>query len=109
MPVVTILAPPHPSVDALLLAVADAIADALDLADGDVIVTHVASGASAVSGADAAVPASGWPLVSIHGSDRGRERMDAARSEAEAAVRAWCAGNDVECEGVWTQWLLPMP
>jgi hypothetical protein len=109
MPVVTVVAAPHPAAGALVIAIAGAVATALDLDAGDVIATHIPSGVSAVSGADAASAVSAWPVVSIHGSDRGRERMDAARAAAEAAVRTWCTDHEEPCEGVWTQWLLPMP
>lgn len=105
MPVVTVAASPHPRVGELLVALADAIAATLDLADGDVIATHLPSGASATSGAPDARESSSWPIVRIHGSDRGRERMDAARAAAESAVREWSARHGVECEGVWTEWL----
>ncbi|MFF2486035.1 hypothetical protein ACFVSU_06525 [Microbacterium sp. NPDC058062] len=109
MPVVTITAAPHPHVGGLLLAVADAIASALELGDGDVIATHVASGESATSGADAAASVSVWPIVSIHGSDRGREKIEAARAAAETAVREWAQSEGAQCEGVWTQWLTSLP
>ncbi|QKJ18264.1 hypothetical protein [Microbacterium hominis] len=109
MPVVTVTAAPHPGVDRLVLSVAEAVAEALSLGTGDVIATFVPSGASAVSGADAAASVSFWPIVSIHGSNRGREKMDAARTAAESAVRAWTDENRIDCEGVWTQWLTPLP
>lgn len=109
MPVVTVTAAPHPHIGALLSAVADGVAAALSLGAGDVIATHIVSGASVVSGADAVASASAWPLVSIHGSDRGREKMESARSAAETAVRHWAERQGVECEGVWTQCLTPLP
>lgn len=109
MPVVTLAAPPHPHVGGLLVQLADAVAVALALDAGDVIAVHVPTGVSATSGAVVAAPASAWSLVSIHGSDRGREKMEATRAAAEASVRGWCDRNDVDCEGVWTQWLTPLP
>lgn len=109
MPVVTVTASPHVRIGDLLVRVADAVADALALTAGDVIATLVPSGPSAASGDRAAASASRWPLVSIHGSDRGSERMEAARAAAETAVTTWSRENDVECEGVWTQWLTPLP
>lgn len=109
MPVVTVVAAPHDRVDRLLAAVADGITHALALGPGDVIVTLVPSGPSIMSGAAGAASVSRWPLVTIHGSDRGTARMKAARASAEAAVRAWSRMNGVECEGVWTQWLTPLP
>lgn len=109
MPVVTVTVAPHERIDALVVAVADAVADALSLGAGGVIATFVPSGASATSGRGAAASVSGWPIVSIHGTDRGSERMGHARTAAEAAVREWCAQNGQDIEGVWTQWLTPLP
>ena len=109
MPVVTIAMPAHAAVGELLVTVAAAIADSLALADGGVIVTHVPTGMSATSGADTATEVGGWPIVTIGGSDRGRERMEAARTAAEIAVRSWSERHGVECEGVWTQWSTPLP
>jgi len=109
MPVITVVAAPHDRVGELLVAVADGVADALALGHGDVIVTLVPSGPSATSGSTGAASVSRWPIVTIHGSDRGSAKMNAARASAEAAVRDWSRENDVECEGVWTQWLTPLP
>jgi hypothetical protein len=109
MPVVTVTAAPDDRAGALLIAVADGVAAALDLGPGDVIATLVPSSLSATSGSGSAASVSRWPLVSIHGSDRGSEKMEAARDAAESAVRAWSNENGVECEGVWTQWLTPLP
>jgi hypothetical protein len=35
--------------------------------------------------------------------------MESARSAASAAVQDWCAREGVDCEGVWSEWQLPMP
>lgn len=107
MPVVTVTTADHERIGELLVAVADSVAGALDLGRGDVIATHVPSGRSAVSLTGAVTDASAWPIVLIHGSRRESEKMVAARIAAEGAVRAWADGNDVACEGVWAQWLIP--
>ena len=70
---------------------------------------HTPSGASAKSGADAATAVSAWHIVTVQGSDRGRENMEATLRAAEASVRSWCERHGLECEGVWTQWLKPLP
>lgn len=109
MPVVSVAVPAHPSVGRLLIDVADAVASKLDLGDGDVIAVHTPSGASAKSGTDAATAVSAWHIVTVQGSDRGRENMEATLGAAEASVRSWCEHNGLDCEGVWTQWLKPLP
>lgn len=109
MPVIAAVVPAHPAVGRLLVDLAETIARSLGLGDADVIAVHTPSGASAASGSDAVTPVSAWHIVSIHGSDRGAEKMDAARRAAEASVRAWCQSAGVACEGVWTQWLTPIP
>ncbi|WP_308798844.1 hypothetical protein [Agromyces silvae] len=111
MPVVTVVAPPHPATRALLAAVADTLADTLGLADGDVIATSVASGEYVASG-DGSNPdrsAGAWPVVTIHGSDRGAEAMTAARDAAARAVAEWGRTHAIAIEGVWCEWLLPHP
>ena len=107
MPIVTILAEPHPDAATLVHDVAGAVAHALGLGDGDVIATFVPAGVSAASGSAGA--AAGWPVVSIHGGDRGQAKMDAARAAAESAVRSWLGTTALEHGGVWTEWLTPMP
>ncbi|MEU1972975.1 hypothetical protein ABZ477_15075 [Microbacterium sp. NPDC019599] len=107
MPVVTVLAEPHPDAAGLVSAVADAVAQALGLGDGDVIATFVSAGPTAVSGSAAAAVA--WPVVTIHGSDRGTAKMDAARAATEASVRSWMSAHAVEHEGVWSEWLTSTP
>jgi hypothetical protein len=107
MPVVTVLAASHPDAAALIAGVADAVATSLALQPGDVIATFVASGPTVAIGPDR--PTIAWPIVTIHGSDRGREKMESARAAAEQAVREWSERQGVALEGVWTQWQLPMP
>lgn len=107
MPVVTVVAHDHAAIGELLVALADAVAGALDLGRRDVIAIHVPSGRSAVSLTGAVADASTWPIVLIHGSRREGEKMEAARLCAESAVRGWADSNDVACEGVWAQWLSP--
>ena len=109
MPVVTVAVPAHPSVGRLLIDLADAVASILGLGDGDVIAVHTPSGASAKSGTDAATAVSAWHIVTVQGSDRGRENMEATLRAAEASVRSWCERHGLDCEGVWTQWLKPLP
>ena len=109
MPVVTVAVPAHPSVGLLLIDLADAAASILGLGDGDVIAVHTPTGASAKSGADAAAAVSTWHIVTVQGSDRGREKIEATLRAAEASVRSWCESHGLDCEGVWTQWLKPLP
>lgn len=101
MPVVTVALPRHSP--ELLGAVADALARSLDLGEGDVIASHIATSAPVASGG---VRAQWWPLVSIHGSDRG-DAMASARTAVEAAVRDWAAAEGVALGGVWVTWILP--
>src|SRR5689334_20359271 len=98
MPIVTVLAEPHPDAATLVHDVADAVAHALGLGDGDVIATFVPAGVSAASGS--AAETAGWPVVSIHGGDRGHAKMEAARAAAEAAVRSWLGKAALERGGV---------
>lgn len=124
MPVVTVFVPPHPSAGELLHDVADAVAGALALGDGDVIAVHVPVAATSVSGAGAPDPAAPdpaapagcdgwqrdtWSVVTLHGSARTREKMDAARDAAARAVAQWTARHGLMQGGVWTQWQTPMP
>lgn len=109
MPVITVAVPAHPSVGRLLIDLADSAASALELGERDVIAVHTPSGASATSGADAAADASAWHIVTVQGSDRGRDKMEATLRAAEESVRSWCRHHGIDCEGVWTQWLLPLP
>ena len=106
MPVITVIAPP-PLGTLLLGRIADAVADALGLDAGDVLVTHLPSGATVASG----IPGESdpWPVVTLHGSDRGAERMDAARAAAEREVREWASETGLRLGGVWTEWVLPAP
>ena len=107
MPVVTVLAAPHRDTRGLLSVVADAVADTLGLGEGDVIATFDASGETVQSGTAGPVPH--WPVVTVQGSAREQSMMEAARSSAEAAVRAWAVDHEVAIGGVWTQWLVPVP
>lgn len=106
MPVVTVVAPAHVAVAELVAAVAASVADVLSLGPGDVIAMHVPSGAVAASGGDTAAP---WPVVTIHGSDRGSEMMDRACVASADAVRTWADAHGVMTGGVWSQWSLPRP
>lgn len=109
MPVITVAGPAHPSVGRLLIDVAEAAASTLGLGDGDVIAVHTATGASAKSGADAPADASAWHIVTVQGSYRGRDKMEATLRAAEESVRSWCRQHGIDCEGVWTQWQTPLP
>ncbi|GLI26480.1 hypothetical protein ARHIZOSPH14_07220 [Agromyces rhizosphaerae] len=104
MPVVTVLAPPHPQALALLRSIADAVADAIGGGRGDVIAQSATCTASVASGADVVDP---WIVVTIQGSARPHERMDRARSAAEAVVRDWARRTGTSLGGVWTQWQCP--
>ncbi len=99
-----------PAVGRLLVDLAETVARTLGLGAADVIAVHTPSGASAASGSDAVTPVSAWHIVSIHGSDRLERREDGCGGRAaEVSVRAWCQSAGVACEGVWTQWLTPIP
>lgn len=105
MPVVSVTAP-APADAALLRAVADAVAAELELGPGDVIATLVVTGETVASGGAAAHP---WPIVTIHGSDRGAARMRTARAAAESATIQWAASVGLALGGVWTEWVPPGP
>lgn len=104
MPVVTVAAPAHADIDRLLASVADAVAAALALGPGDVLAVHVPTGPTVASTVGASAP---WIVVTACGSDRGRERMDAARDAGATETRAWAARVGLDLGGVWTQWQLP--
>lgn len=106
MPVVLLASPAHPATPALLAAVADATADALGLSAGDVIVTHQATDAVAASGGAATAR---WPVLAIHGGDRGADATARARAAAEGAVRAWAEVSGVVLGGVWVSWVPSAP
>lgn len=107
MPLVIVTMPPHPDLLALLSSVADDVAHALGLGDGDVLVSHVESRSLTASGLPHDPAAPWWPLVVLHGGDRGPDASTAAREAADAAVRAWAQRNAVPLGGVWAQWLTP--
>lgn len=103
MPVVTVAAP-APADAALLSAIADAVADALDLGPGDVIATLVETSAVAASGGVTIDP---WPVVTIHGSDRGAQGITRSRSAAKHAAVEWAAALGLSLGGVSTEWAFP--
>lgn len=107
MPLITVAALPHPEELSLLEGLADAVADALDLGAGDVIAMSVPVRTTAVSGRVGAVSSAPWTLISIHGSDRGTDRMRLACDAARAAAADWSSRHDADREGVWCEWLLP--
>jgi len=110
MPVVMVTAAEHPAGVDLLGGVADAIAGALGLGDGDVIAMGAAPSAVAVSGRGGRGGAGrGWIVVSIRGSDRGPVATRAARAAAQSAAADWGMRHDVAVEGVWTEWIPPEP
>lgn len=107
MPVITVATPPHEAERDLLADVADAVADALELAPGDVIAMSIPVRTTVVNGATADAAAQPWVVISIHGSDRGAERMRRACEAAERAAADWSRRRDAAQEGVWSEWLLP--
>jgi hypothetical protein len=104
MPVVTVALPPHPAEGELLSRVAEAVAEGLGLSAGDVIAMSVPVRAAVANGRTGTAS---WVLISIHGSDRGEERMRHARDAAASAAADWSERHDVAQEGVWCEWLLP--
>ena len=106
MPLVTIALRPHPAEDALLAATADAVADALGLAAGDVIALATPVRSLAASGRGTIDVE--WPIVAVHGSDRGEEPTARALAAAERTVLSWGREHRMQIEGVWTEWLLPL-
>ena len=100
MPVVTVVAAPLRSRKAELdgiVAVNRAVADALGLMATDVFCVHVPAGVAAVGG-EAVTP---WPVVTIHGRDRGVEACARSLAAAGSAVAsAWQCNQDA----VWVQW-----
>ncbi|WP_426517394.1 hypothetical protein ACPPVQ_00180 [Diaminobutyricibacter sp. McL0618] len=109
MPIVTVTTSKHPEVHTLLAGIADAIADALQLGEGDVIARAIDASPGVASDRSADASAVEWPIVTIHGSDRGASLVGMARSAAEAAVRQWARIHGVEIEGVWSEWIVPQP
>ncbi|WP_337002299.1 MULTISPECIES: hypothetical protein [unclassified Microbacterium] len=113
MPVITVATAPHPAERELLVAIADAAADALGLAAGDVIAMTMPVRTTVANGQSSDAAAGAWMLVSIHGSDRGadgtRRACDAVRAAAADWSRRHAAEreNDADLEGVWCEWLLP--
>jgi hypothetical protein len=107
MPVVTVVAPAHIGGRELLAGVADAVAGALDLGPADVIAMCVPASQAVVNGGGS--PDGEWPLVSIHGTDRGLDATAAARDAATRAVADWGRTHAIAIEGVWCEWLLPQP
>lgn len=107
MPVVTVTLPPDAATPALLREVADAIANALGLGPGAVLAMTVAAGPVVGSGGTAA--GTTWPLVSIHGSDRGDDPVTRARRAAEAAIHRWAEREGRDLGGVWSEWIVPQP
>lgn len=111
MPVITIATVPHPAEHELLRGVADAVADALSLAPGDVIAMSIPVRTTVANGATTDAEAKPWALISIHGSDRGAANMERASAAARRAAADWsgpqAAGGGADLEGVWCEWLLP--
>lgn len=111
MPVITIATVPHAAERELLQSVADAVGDALELAPGDVIAMSIPVRATVTNGAMSDADARPWAVISIHGSDRGAERIARACEAARRAAADWSrrqvADGGVDLEGVWCEWLLP--
>ena len=105
MPVITVLTPARDDTSVLLQAVADAVAGALELGPGGVIAQSVTPAATVASGGHGTCAP--WIVVTIQESDRGHERIDLARSAAEATVRSWAQQFEIEIGGVWSQWQTP--
>ena len=57
---------------------------------------------------DAATAVSAWHIVTVQGSDRGRENMEAAPRVRRGIGPRLGGRHGVDCEGVWTQWLKPL-
>jgi hypothetical protein len=106
MPLVTVAFAPHPHEDSLLQAVADAVAQALGLADGDVIAAAVPVRSMVASGGTTSAPS--WAIVTIHGSHRGETAMQEAMTGAERAILEWGTRHRVNIEGAWTEWVRPL-
>lgn len=107
MPVVTVAVAPHAEERDLLTRLADAIADALELATGDVIAMSVPVRETVSSGAAPDAVSVPWVLISIHGSDRGAEKTRRACEAARIAAADWSRRHGVGQEGEWCEWLLP--
>lgn len=105
MPLVTITTRPHLKRTQLLAAVADAVAEAIEVGPGDVIAMSLDASASIGSGG--ATPQGDWLIISIHGSDRGDDATTAARAAATRAAADWGRENLIDIGGVWSEWILP--
>lgn len=103
MPVVSVLAPPLPQRRALLSGIADGIAEALALGEGDVVVLAQESVACVVSGGDDAA----WVRIEVSGSARGEVATATALQHAEQAVQAWAEHTQQRIDGVWATWSTP--
>lgn len=106
MPVVLISATEHPELDGLARAVADAVAEALALAPGDVVAAVTPTGRWVASGDGVTAD---WIVCQLHGSDRGPGARDGAQRAAQAAARDWAAAHGVALGGTWASWLLSTP
>jgi hypothetical protein len=106
MPVVTVAAPRHPAMPALLTLIADAAADALGLVDGDVLATHAPVEGLAASGTGI-VDDGWWPVITLHGGDRGADASAAAARAVESAVHDWGRSHGRTLAGVWVAWSHP--
>ncbi|BDZ54467.1 hypothetical protein [Agromyces marinus] len=106
MPIVTVIHPEHSAGTDLLTRVADAVSDSLGLGPGDVIAMGTPVLAAVASGGAATHP---WPVVTIHGSDRGREAHGRACDAASGAVADWAEEHGIRIEGTWSEWITPQP
>ena len=102
MPVVLIAAPASDDSPALVSAVARAVGAALGLENGDVVGALQPTQHYHASGSGATSP---WPVVTIHGRDRGAEATTASCAAADAAVREWADAAHVALGGVWVPWV----
>jgi len=114
MPVVTVASREHPRSRELLLAIADAVAGALELGAGQVIALAIPAPVTVASGDDPTAPATGaggptagWAVVTVHGSDRGEAATTRACDAAVRAAADWSRNTGIEFEGVWCEWQRP--
>lgn len=106
MPLVHVFVPSVAGTEILVEHVAEVVAAALALAAGDVIAVAIPTGAVAVNGTESEATGC-WPLVSVHGRDRGSVAQSLALESATDAVTDWATSAGLTVLGVSTEWILP--
>ncbi len=100
MPVIQVFAEPRDDAADKLRAMCRAVSNALSLQPDDVVATHICVAQTVVPGR----PATGWPVIVVHGSRRPQDQMADACDRLRAIAATW---NDrAPVDGVWVTWQL---